>query len=157
MDVSSFAEIEKEFSDRTQRIVWCSVSTVDRKGRPRSRILHPIWEGTTGWILTGRNSFKTKHLAGNPYVSLSYWDPEHQQVYAECRAGWVEDPAEKRRIWELCKTTPEPVGYDPILFFRDGPDSPDFGVLCLTPWRIEISAIADMVQGKPPRVWRQEA
>ena len=71
MDVGSFGEIEKEFNERTQRIVWCTVATIDRKGRPRSRILHPIWEGTTGWI-TGRNSFKAKHLAANPYVSLSY-------------------------------------------------------------------------------------
>ena len=36
-------------------------------------------------------------------------------------------------------------------------ESPDFDVLKLTPWRIEISAIADMAQGKPPLVWRQDA
>ncbi len=156
MDVESFAEIEKEFSERTQRIVWCTVATVDRKGRPRSRILHPIWEGTTAWILTERNSFKAKHLAVNPYVSLSYWDPEQKQVYAECRAEWAT-AEEKKRIWDLCKSTAPPVGYDPGLFFQDGPDSPEFGVLKLTPWRIEISAIADMAQGKPPLVWRQNA
>ena len=79
MDVASFAEIEKDFMERVARIVWCTVTTVDRKGRPRARILHPIWERSTGWIATGRSSFKGKHLEANPYVSLSYWDPQHQQ------------------------------------------------------------------------------
>ena len=92
MDVESFDQVEPEFSERIKRIVWCSVVTVDRKGRPRSRILHPIWEGSTGYIATGRHSFKAKHLAKNPYVSLTYWDPdkEHgfvggQMVYVEAR------------------------------------------------------------------------
>src|SRR5207245_5511585 len=70
LDIRSFEEIQDEFLARVSRIVWCNVSTVDRKGRPRSRILHPIWEGSAGWIATGRNSFKATHMAGNRYVSL---------------------------------------------------------------------------------------
>ena len=100
MEVASFDEIAEEFQKRVARIAWCSVSTVDRQGRPRQRILHPIWEGTTGWIATGPQSHKAKHLAGNPYVSLSYWDPQHQQVYVDAKAEWVEDAATKKRIWE---------------------------------------------------------
>ena len=38
------------------RIVWCTVATVDRRGRPRSRVLRRYWEhtadGLTGWITT---------------------------------------------------------------------------------------------------------
>ena len=156
MDVATFAEIEEEFAARVSRIVWCTVATVDRKGRPRSRILHPIWEGATGWIATGRTSFKARHLAGNPYVSLTYWSPEHKQIYAECRAEWEDDPGEKRRIWELYKSTTPPLGYDPAMIpdWKDGPGSPGFGVLKLTPWRIELSSIQDMMAGKPPQVWR---
>ena len=156
MDVATFAAIEEEFVARVSRIVWCTVATVDRKGRPRSRILHPIWEGATGWIATGRNSFKARHLAGNPYVSLTYWSPEHKQIYAECKAEWEDDPGEKRRIWELSKSTPPPLGYDPAIIpdWKDGPASPDFGVLKLTPWRIELWSIQDMMAGKPPQVWR---
>ena len=47
MDVTDFSEIAEEFDARVKKIVWCTVSTIDRQGRPRSRILHPIWEGTT--------------------------------------------------------------------------------------------------------------
>lgn len=155
MDVASFGEIEEEFNRRVARIAWCTVATVDRMGRPRTRILHPIWEGTTGWIATGRHSHKEKHLANNPYVSLSYWDPQHQQIYADCKAEWVDDVVEKRRIWELYKSTPPPLGYDPGLIWKDGPEGPDFGLLKLTPWRIELSALMDAPAGKPHLVWRQ--
>ena len=154
MEVASFSEIEQEFNKRVQRIVWCTAATMDRKGRPRTRILHPIWEGATGWIATGRRSLKEKHLAGNPHLSLTYWDPQHQQIYADCKAEWVDEAAEKRRIWHLYKNTPPPLGYDPGMIWQAGPDDPSYGLLKLTPWRIEISSIMDMMSGKPPLVWR---
>jgi hypothetical protein len=38
------------------RIVWCTLATVDRRNRPRSRVVHPIWErtpaGPVGWVTT---------------------------------------------------------------------------------------------------------
>ena len=154
MDASSFADIEQEFRKRTDRIVWCTVTTIDSKGRPRSRILHPVWDGSTGWIATGRNSLKAAHLAGNPFVSCSYWDPQHEQVYADCRASWADDPAVKARVWELVKNAPPPVGYDPAIFWPGGAASPEFGALKLEPWRIELSALDDLRTGTKPKVWR---
>jgi general stress protein 26 len=154
VDVASFAEIEGEFRARVERIVWCTMTTVDRRGRPRSRILHPIWEGPVCWAATQRHSFKGKHLARNPYVSLTYWDPQHQQVYADCRAAWEDGLQEKRRVWELYKATPPPLGYDLGMFFRQGPEDPNYGLLKLTPWRIELWSLADMMSGIPNQVWR---
>lgn len=153
-EVSSFDDIAGEFNARVTRIVWCTVTTVDAKGRPRARILHPVWDGTTGWIATGRHSFKAKHLARSPFVSLSYWDQQHQQVYAECGAEWEDDPAEKQRVWDLIKNAPPPVGYDLSMFWQGGPTDPEFGALKLTPWRVELSSLQDMIQGKQPQVWR---
>ena len=152
-DVPSFDDISDDFTERVERIVWCTVTTVDRRGRPRSRILHPIWEGATGWIATGRHSFKEKHLAANPHVSLSYWDQQGGLAYADCRADWEESMSEKRRIWELDKTTPPPLGYDPALFWP-GADHNSFGLLKLTPWRIEVHGLREMAQHIPSRVWR---
>ena len=154
MLVASFADIQEEFLKRAQRIVWCTVATVDTKGRPRSRILHPLWEGSTGWIATGRRTLKEKHLQKNPYVSVSYWDQQHEQIYAECKAEWEDSPAEKRRIWELFKNTPPPLGYDPGLFWPGGPDDPTYGVLKLTPWHVELWSLNDLINGKPSQVWR---
>jgi hypothetical protein len=49
------------------------------------------------------------------------------------------------------------VGYDPAIVpaWKDGPDSEEFGVLRLMPWRIELTGIAAMA-GQPPMVWRDE-
>jgi general stress protein 26 len=151
-----FVEIEAEFNARTRRIVWCTVATVDSKGRPRNRILHPIWEGTTGWIATGRQSLKTKHLANNPNVSLLYWDPAQQNVQIEATADWEDDAAERRRVWELYKAAPPPLGYDIGDFFPGGPDGGGWGLLKITPCRIELSGMADSAAGLPlRRVWRR--
>jgi general stress protein 26 len=149
-----FDEIAATFDERVRRIVWCTVTTVDTRGRPFSRILHPVWEGATGWIATGRKTLKAKHLAGNPMVALSYWDAQHDTVIAQCRAEWCDDAATKRRIWDLLASTPPPVGYDPSLFFKEGKDSPEYGVLKLTPTRVELWAGQDMMMGSPPTVWR---
>jgi general stress protein 26 len=154
MAVEKFEEIAKAFDDRVRKIVWCTVTTQDTTGRPFSRILHPVWEGKVGWIATGRQSLKAKHLAKNPNVALAYWTPEHDTVMAQCRAEWADDVPTKQRIWNLLKDTPVPVGYDPILFWKSGVTDPTFGVLKLTPYRIELLTGAEMMQGKRPLVWK---
>lgn len=151
MEVDNFSVIEAEFQKRITKIVWCTFTTVNRQGRPRSRMLHPIWEGNCGWIATGRQSFKGKHLAENAFVSLTYWDPDHEQVYAECKAEWDDTDESKQKIWDLYKGSPEPLGYDLKIFWSD-PKDPGFGLLKLTPWRIELSSLAEMMN---PTVWRQ--
>jgi general stress protein 26 len=154
MEVASFEDIREEMMSRVQRIVWATVATVDTRGRPRQRILHPVWEGTTAWICTGRNTLKTKHLAANPNVSVTYWDPEHRQVYIEGTAEWEDDPAEKRRVWDLFKSHPFPYGYDPsIIAGWTSPDAPAFGILKVTPRRIELSGMGPTVAAVPLLVW----
>jgi len=43
------------------------------------------------------------------------------------------------------------------MIWKDGPEDPGFGLLKLTPWRIEVSSFYDMAAGKPPLVWRAGA
>lgn len=150
-ELRSFAEIEAEFSDRVSRIVWCNMATVDAKGRSRSRIVHPIWEASTGWIATHRRSFKNRHLADSPYVSLAYVADITKPVYVDGVAAWADDPADKQRVWNLFANAPAPLGYDPAPFFV-APDHPAFGVLKVTPWRIGV------VTQSPPLalVWRND-
>jgi hypothetical protein len=137
LKVIDFSEIEEEFMERVRKMVWCNVATVDLRQRPRSRIMHPIWEGPTGWIGTHRTSYKSSHLAHNPHVSLAYIADVMTPVYVDCTAEWVEDAGEKRRIWDLFAHTPPPVGYDPVPDFIS-PDHENFGVMKLTPWRIAL-------------------
>ncbi|MCU0492120.1 MAG: hypothetical protein MUD01_11055 [Chloroflexaceae bacterium] len=136
--LATFAEIEADFIERAHALVWCNAATVDQQQRPRSRVLHPIWEGATGWITTRRNSPKIGHLQTNPHLSLAYVAEPFKPVYVECRATWNGDFATRQRIWALLRATPEPLGFDPVLTWGDIAD-PENGLLQLTPWRIEVS------------------
>lgn len=137
MRVDSFAEIEAEFIQRVHTAVWAAVATVGRDNRPRSRLLHILWEGATGWTLTRRHSHKSKHLAHNPYVSLTYMADIIKPVYVDCRAAWVDDKAEIARLWQKFSETPPPLGYDPYNAFV-GPEDENTGLLKFTPWRITL-------------------
>ena len=155
MEIETFAEIEAEFTQRVRAMVWCNMATIDRQGRPRSRVVHPIWEGALGWIGTHRGSHKHHHLARSPYVSLAYITDIQKPVYVDCTAAWVDDPAEKHRVWNLFKDTPEPVGYDPAIDFIR-PDHETFGVLEFTPWRIALVTFPAPSQYEGQRIWRQK-
>jgi general stress protein 26 len=155
VEVATFEELQEPFDERVARIAWASVTTIDRRGRPRVRILHPIWEGSTGWIATGRQSFKAKHLAEHPYISICYWDPQHEQVYVEAHAEWDDDMATKRRIWDLYKETPPPLGYDPGIIWPSV-EHESFGLLKLTPWRVEISSLSTMAGQGQVLVWHSD-
>lgn len=154
MNIADFAEIEAEFIQRVHSIVWCNVATIDTRNRPRSRVLHPLWEGAVGWITTHRSSHKASHLAHNPYVSLAYIGDINKPVYADCVAEWVDDLDEKRRVWDLYKNTPPPLGYDPGVEFGS-PEHEDFGLLKLTPWRIDLVSFPASSYEEGTKVWRR--
>lgn len=138
VEVPEFADLAEEFAARTTKMVWCNVATIDAQGRPRSRVLHPIWEGSVGWITTDPRTLKARHLARAPYVSLAYVATPETPAYADCLAQWIDDLDQKRRIWDLIAATPPPLGFDPAPIYVS-PDGPRFGLLKLTPWRIEVS------------------
>ncbi len=152
MEIVSFGEIEAEFIKRVHGMVWCSAATIDTKNRPRSRVLHTIWEGSTGWVATRRQSLKTRHLENNQHISLAYIADIAKPVYADCIAEWRDDSATKRRIWELFGSAPPPLGYD-LKMIWESADSRDYGVLKFTPWRIELFDIAN--RENPRKVWRR--
>jgi hypothetical protein len=151
--VTQLADIAPSFIDMAHRIVWCTAATVDTKGRPRGRILHPIWEfdGThlRGWIATSPLSLKSKHLAKTPSISLTYWSANHDTTTAECDAAF--DPSDDARtaLWDRLKNGPAPVGYDPaIIPGWDSPQSPGFGALVLDPWFIRVMPGTVMLAGQ---------
>src|SRR5688500_15291781 len=112
MRVANFAEIESEFIDRAHRMVWCDMATVDLTGRPRTRIIHPVWDSGTAWITSLRIGPKADDIDRSPYVSLAYVADPMRPAYAECTAAWEDDPARRREIWEWIATLPEPLGYN---------------------------------------------
>ncbi len=90
--MNELATIGPRFVEMAHRIVWCTVATVGGDGRPRTRVLHPIWEWDgdrlTGWIATTPQSPKADDLAGTPFVSLTYWDATQDTCTADCAVAW---------------------------------------------------------------------
>ena len=155
------ATVASAFIDMAHRIVWATVATVDSHGRPRSRILHPIWqwdgERLTGWIATSPTPTKRAHLAVHPYASVNYWDVSHDTCAAECRAALVFDDETRRMVWELFLNGPTPVGYDPrIVPAWTSPAAEAFAVLRLEPWRLRVFP-GTVLMGKGGQVlrWRE--
>ena len=136
------------------RVVWCTLATVDRHGRPRSRLVHPVWimdeGGPVGRVASRRSSPKGAHLAATPYASCSYWDAAHDVAVAECHAAWDPVPA---RSWAVFAAFAPPVGFDPASVFPGGTGSADAGVLVLRPWRLRWGRAADLAAGRPQAVW----
>ena len=131
------------FVEMAHRIVWCTAATVDAEERPRSRILHPIWQwdgaSLVGWIATRPTPVKRAHLATHPYMSVNYWTPSHDTCAAECRAALLFDDATRIVVWNLFLNGPEPVGYDPaIVPGWDKPLAEEFAVIRLDPWRLRV-------------------
>jgi len=160
--MADLAKIAPAFVEMAHRIVWCSAATVDTKGRPRSRILHPLWhwdgQALTGVIATGPTPTKRAHLQQSPHVSLSYWAPSQDTCLAECRASLVIDDAIRVQVWNAFKQAPAPVGYDPALIppWKDGPTSPAFAVLKLEPWRLRVMPGSVMLAGSGETlIWRE--
>jgi hypothetical protein len=98
----AFSELEQDFLRITAETVFCTATTVDAAGRPRNRMLHPIFVVRNGrplgWALTGRTPLKTRHLASNPHIGCSYWNPSHDPVFVECVASWVEKTRRRSRF-----------------------------------------------------------
>ena len=96
-------------------------------------------------------------MAHNPHISLSYlevlepWGTE--QVYIDATAEWADEPATKTRVWELFKSTEPPLGFDPAVMWK-GPDDPEFGLLRVTPWRIELASLRPTGDGWKTTVWK---
>jgi general stress protein 26 len=154
MATTTFEDLAAEFRRRTESRIWCTMATSDAQRRIRSRIVHPLWDGRVGWLLTDRHSAKGREVDGNPWASFTYIDATEAQVHIDCRVSWETQPAEKHRLWDWFKATPAPLGYDPGLFFPKGLDDPSFGCLRLEPWRIELWSLGDLMTGKPPQVWK---
>ena len=146
MEVFQFEEIQEEFMKRVSQAVYCNMATVDRQGRPRSRMLHPVWEGPIGWCISWK-TLKSKHLEHNPFVSLAYITDRDKPVYVDCLAEWADEQSEKLRIWELHRSLPPPLGFDPEQGY--GTLLATSGLLKFTPWRVELGNL-----GGEPVIWR---
>ena len=155
------AEVAPAFVEMAHTIVWTAVATADPDGRPRSRVLHPFWrwdgEDLVGWVATGPTPVKRAGLETSPFVSCTYWAPSHDTCTADCEATWHFDEETRRMVWETFAGSPPPLGYDPSMIPGwDGPMSPGFAALRLTPYRIRVMPGSVLLgQGGEVLHWRR--
>jgi hypothetical protein len=161
--MNDLLDVAPAFIEMAHRIVWCSAATVDHAGRPRSRVLHPIWQwnGTTlvGWVATDPTSPKAAHLEHAPFLSCNYWAPSQDTCVAECHAELLLDDPTCAMLWDLFMQTPEPLGYDPGGIGVPGWDSPTssaFAVIRLRPWRLRVATISELNARWEILAWREE-
>ncbi|WP_067489742.1 pyridoxamine 5'-phosphate oxidase family protein [Actinomadura hibisca] len=157
--VRDFAAIREQFDTYVGTIVYATMTTVDKKHRPRARVLIPVWEvmdgKPVGWLATYRTPVKEAHLANNPHATFSYWTPRQNAASVDTVATWVDldDLATRRHVWELYRrTSPRGAGYD-LGQFWTGVDDPKLHVLKLEPWRVQVIRGTDLNS----RIWQDEA
>ena len=157
--------VEEFWSDLrgvVESVAWASVASVDSRGRPYTRVLHPVWEfgerdrPIRAWIGTSPTALKVAHLGATPFLSLAYWSPAQDTANVECRASWESDSGVRKRAWDLIAGTPPPMGYDPAAIWPGGPGDPAFGLLRLDPFRLRVRLLSDLVAKRPVRVWRPD-
>jgi general stress protein 26 len=127
------------------------LATVDR-GHPRVRAVFPGFEGRKLWVATKRNSAKARQIERDAKVEL-FWEVGSTRPTAHLTvtgtARFVDDPSEKTRIWNA-----KLFRYRLVEFWPKGPGSEDFGLLLITPDRVELGFQPAMWQGQKPDVWR---
>lgn len=157
----SYPEIRDDAAAIIGDIVYCTMITVDKLGRPRSRVLIVVWEldgdRPVGWLGTYKTPLKAAHIAHNPHVTTSYWNPRQNVVAVDSVADWDNDPDTAARVWDLYRVgSPRGNGYDPAQFWT-GPADPKFHVMRLEPWRIQVLTGSELTSGMPYRQWNLEA
>ena len=147
----SDAELWKKIRETASKLTQAYLATVDGD-QPKVRVVHPAIEekGERVWIATGSESPKARHVGKNPKVELFYnVGAEFLHLTITGTACFVEDIAEKKRVWNG-----KVFDYELAQFWPNGPESKDFGLMLVTPTRIELTSLPEMTQGKKPLVWR---
>lgn len=152
MDLSADRPMLDLARDIVESVVWSMVTTVGRDGRPRMRLVHPVWfwdgDAPTALIGTRPSALKRAHLAANPVLTCGYWSPEHHHtVVVDADASWVPS-GERAAAWRRIAALPGPMGYDPAPIWPAGPDEEGFAVIALDPFRIVARPA-----GQPSRRW----
>jgi general stress protein 26 len=144
------AEFWKRVHEASAKMTWAYLATAVGD-QPKVRVVHPAWEGEKLWVATGRASSKAHQIERNPKVELFYQigQPDFIHVTVTGRARFVDDLKEKERIWNG-----KVFDYELNQFWPEGARAKEFGLMLVTPARVEITSMPEMMQGKKPAVWR---
>ncbi len=148
---TSLEEIAPRFRDTAHAIGMAVAATVDAAGRPRTRVVQPVWEWSggelTGWMTTVATAPKVADVQRLPVLSLTYWNPAQDTATADCAVEVLGDAAERAAAWARVATAPGAARFDPSSHWS-GPDDPTFGVLRLRPTALQVMEGTLMTAGE---------
>jgi len=112
-----------------------ALATITKDGKPWVRYVSPkIAEDLTLRIATSARSNKVVQIKANPEVHLTcgITDPRTAQDYLQIqgKATFSTEQAEKDAFWE-----------EMLNAYWSGPDDPDYGILIIEPYRIEVHSM----------------
>lgn len=140
-------EIMKEARDISRATEWAYLAT-SRRGQPTIRPIRVAWDSNAVWVACNADSPKMRHIAKDERVELFFHLTEalrHLTVTGTAEA--VTDPADKKRVWGV-------FDFDLRGYYPAGPSDSNFGLMKITPSRIECWSLGEMRQGRPGRVWK---
>ena len=121
------ASVTEAFTAVRTESSGAQLATVDRRGRPRSRLVHPDLGGdrprARRLAHLASDAAPARPSAATPYVSCSYWDPAHDVAVAECAARGSTTRT-RSGTHGTSSAAPPPAGYDPATIWPDGPRTP---------------------------------
>ena len=120
------------------------MTTVDERGRPRGRLVHPVWEEPVGWLATGGTPSRpatssTTRTCRSPTGTRR----TSRSTPSAAARGSTTTPSGSA---SGTSTPTKPEGYPLEQFFRR-PDHPEYGLLRLEPWRIELWDVQEPLRG----------
>lgn len=157
----NLSEIGPRFVEMAHSIGMGVAATTDGAGRPRTRVVQPVWEwdgsALTGWLSTVTTSPKYAHLRANPALSVTWWTPAQDTCTADCEVDIVVGDDERAAAWDRFLAAPPPAGFDPAIYPDwTSPASPTFGVLRLRPTWLRVMPGSLMTSGTG-EVWTWRA
>ncbi|UCF09378.1 MAG: pyridoxamine 5'-phosphate oxidase family protein [Candidatus Bipolaricaulota bacterium] len=123
---------------RAHQPLVASLATVAEDGRPWVRYVTPdVADDLTMTVATWLPSRKVAQIRANPEVHLACGSTDMSKpgsyLQIEARAEIVTDDAAKQAHWS-----------DGLSAYFDGPDDPNYALLSIVPYRIEIAGMTDM-------------
>jgi len=127
----------------TQQLQLACLATVTEEGRPWVRYVMVVSDdGLTLRCATFAGARKVKQIEKNPEVHLTcgVTDPAVMKPYLQiqAKARLATDEAERHGFWN-----------ESLQGIFDGPDDPKYGILVMTPYRVEYWAPGS----HEPEVW----
>lgn len=140
------SKLKKEIAAIITPLQLSSVATIAEEGKPWVRYVMTVGrDDLSVRFATFAHSRKVAQIAANPevHVTLGCNDPAIMKPYLQIqgRAYFSTDAAERHGFWS-----------EMLANYFSGPDDPNYGVVVVTPYRIELANA-----GVPlPEVWTAE-